>query len=98
MQQLIHIHIHSYREARGPKQVPEERYVLSAKHSLHEMITSLLGIFMLVTQHPFGVMALAWACLECSVYLSAGACPTFVASTEGKIGLVHHLRGGVMAI
>jgi len=94
MQKHIHIHIHSYREARGPKQVPEVCPNCKTLASRDDYITA----GMLVTQHPFGIMALARACLECSVYLSAGACPTFVASTEGKIGLVHHLRGGVTAI
>ena len=61
--------------------------------SLHEIIASLLSIFTLITQQPFGMESWfsAWVCFICSVNLSAGTCPIFVASTECEIGLVHHL-------
>ena len=52
-----------------------------------EMIASLLSIFMLVTQQPFGVMS----CSQCMIHKVSGAFPIFVASTECKICLLYHL-------
>jgi len=56
----------------------------SAVFSLHKMIASLLGIFALVTQQPFGYVSYA----PCSSLL---ALVHLIASTECKIGLIDHL-------
>ena len=55
------------------------------------MITSLLGISHVSLSSPLESWYLAWLCFTHSVQPSTSACPTFIASTECKIGLVHYL-------